>query len=147
MNVRQQIETLEPRRYEAYPDLISRDGAPYTIGVGHVSFDVVKGERWTDEQIDRQLDADLAHASDECRRQFAWFEQLDEVRQAVLIHLVFRIGLRNFLGFALTLWALSNHQYKTAANLLGHSLWAAQNPRLANALIKQLSSGEWSTTL
>lgn len=51
-NARRIKEYYEGREYKAYPDPGSKDGKPWTIGIGHTGAEVVEGLVWNDAQID-----------------------------------------------------------------------------------------------
>lgn len=52
INARRIKEYFEGREYKAYPDPGSKDGKPWTIGIGHTGLEVVTGLVWNDAQID-----------------------------------------------------------------------------------------------
>lgn len=51
-NARRIKEYYEGREYKAYPDPGSKNGKPWTIGIGHTGAEVVEGLVWNDAQID-----------------------------------------------------------------------------------------------
>lgn len=51
-NARRIKEYFEGREYKAYPDPGSKDGKPWTIGIGHTGPEVHEGLVWNDAQID-----------------------------------------------------------------------------------------------
>lgn len=52
-------EYFEGREYKAYPDPLSKDGRPWTIGIGHTGPEVVPGLIWNDAQIDEAFKNDV----------------------------------------------------------------------------------------
>lgn len=58
INARRIKEYFEGREYKAYPDPGSKDGNPWTIGIGHTGPEVVKGLIWNDSQIDSAFSSD-----------------------------------------------------------------------------------------
>lgn len=143
MNTRSQIESFEGRRNVAYPDPISKDGHPYTIGVGHCGPEVHQGLVWTDAQIDAALDADIAKARAGCEAALPWFGDLNEPRQAALIGMAFQMGVAGLLQFKMTLNSMRDSQWYTAEAHMLNSAWAKQTPERARRLARQVATGEW----
>jgi len=144
MNLRQQLIDFEGYEHDAYPDPISADGKPFTIGVGHTGPEVHDGLRWTDAQIDVALDADMAEAIEAAARTFPWFHTLNEPRQAVLVGMIFQMGLAGTLKFVNTLEDMSEGRWLDAANGIRSSKWAKQTKMRARLLAAQLESGSWA---
>ena len=144
MNLRQQLIDFEGYEHDAYPDPISADGKPFTIGVGHTGPEVHDGLRWTDAQIDAALDADMAEAIEAAARTFPWFHTLNEPRQAVLVGMIFQMGLAGTLKFVNTLEDMSEGRWLDAANGIRSSKWAKQTKMRARLLAAQLESGNWA---
>ena len=144
MNLRQQLCEFEGREHDAYPDPISADGKPWTIGVGATGAGIHEGTHWTDEQIDARLDADIAKATAQARANFPWFDTLNEPRQAVLIGMIFQMGLAGTLKFVNTLEDMSEGRWLDAANEIRSSKWAKQTKMRARLLAAQLESGSWA---
>lgn len=144
MNLRQQLIDFEGYEHDAYPDPISADGKPFTIGVGHTGPEVHDGLRWTDAQIDAALDADMAEAIEAAARTFPWFHTLNEPRQAVLVGMIFQMGLAGTLKFVNTLEDMSEGRWLDAANGIRSSKWAKQTKMRARLLAAQLESGSWA---
>ena len=143
MNLRQQLIDFEGYEHDAYPDPISADGKPFTIGVGHTGPEVHDGLRWTDAQIDSALDVDMAEPIEAAARTFPWFHTLNEPRQAVLVGMIFQMGLAGTLKFVNTLEDMSEGRWLDAANGIRSSKWAKQTKMRARLLAAQLESGEW----
>ena len=144
MNLRQQLIDFEGYEHDAYPDPISADGKPFTIGVGHTGPEVHDGLRWTDAQIDSALDVDMAEAIEAAARTFPWFHTLNEPRQAVLVGMIFQMGLAGTLKFVNTLEDMSEGRWLDAANGIRSSKWAKQTKMRARLLAAQLQSGSWA---
>lgn len=143
MNLRDMLIREEGWRHEAYPDPLSK-GPPWTIGVGHTGPEVHEHLVWSDDLISRTLDADISAASVECQHYFIpWFQHLSEPRQAVLVGMVFQLGIGRTRQFKQAIAALKVDDYSTAAAELLDSLWARQTPARAHRMAAQLLSGEW----
>lgn len=143
MDVRAQIEGFEGRRHEAYPDPLT-GGAPWTIGVGHTGPEVHEGLVWSDAEIDAAFDIDLTEAEIACRLNFPWFGLLSEPRQAVLLGMVFQMGIGGVLGFHDTLASIRDEHFAHAAECMRQSKWAHQTPKRALRLASQMETGQWA---
>jgi lysozyme len=138
-----QLESLEGRETCAYPDPITR-GKPWTIGIGHTGPEVVPGLVWTDAQIDAAFQSDVAIATAQCRASFPWFDNLNEPRQAVLIGMVFQMGLPRVLRFTDALAGMRDEHWPHAAECMWQSRWARQTPRRAVRMARQIETGVWA---
>ena len=143
MNLREQLIEFEGWEHEAYPDPISGDGRPFTIGAGHTGPEVHDGLKWTDEQISAALDADIAEATAQAKAHFPWFDGLNEPRQAVLIGMIFQLGIGGTLKFVHTLDDIRDERWPNAAEGIRNSKWAKQTKMRARLLAAQLESGAW----
>lgn len=141
--VRSMLISEEGWRNKAYPDPLT-GGAPWTIGVGHTGPEVHEGLYWSDDKISETLDADIAKATVECQNRFApWFQHLNEARQAVLIGMVFQMGIGRVLGFRQALAAMKAGDFSMAASEMLDSYWAKQTPARAHRMARQMMAGEW----
>jgi lysozyme len=119
---------------------------PYTDTVGKLT--IGAGRNLTDRGISRDeaylmLDNDIAQCKQELSG-YAWYTVLDEVRQGVLIELVFNVGLTKALGFKNMIVALSAKHYSTAATELLNSVWAKQvGANRSSNMAHRLSTGEY----
>jgi len=143
MNLRDQLEAFEGRRYEAYPDPIT-GGAPWTIGVGHTGPEVHEGLVWNDDQIDAALTMDIENATQECIANFPWFVTMNEPRQAVLVGMVFQMGLDRALKFQRALANMRDEHWANAAEEMRQSQWCRQTPKRVYRLASQMETGEWA---
>ena len=131
-------EGREPRAY--------KDSLGYwTIGVGHL---LPPGDHdglvWTDEQIDAALEADIEDARQDCKSRLPWFDDLDEVRQAVLIAMCFQLGIKRMLGFAHMLMYVKQGYWAGAAKEMENSIWAHQTPKRCIRMADQMLTGKWT---
>ena len=143
MDLKTQIEVFEGRRHAAYPDPISKGGDPWTIGIGHTGPDVHKGLWWTDQQIDAAYDRDSSLAIAQCANRFPWFAALNPPRQAVLINMVFQMGIGGVRGFPKMLAAVQAKQYSVAATQMLNSDWHRQTKARCECLANQMRTGVW----
>ena len=116
-----------------------------TVGIGRNLED--KG--LSEDEIRYLVDNDIADAIREAHK-FRWFDALDGVRQAVIVELIFNMGLPRLLGFKKFLAAMSEQRWPHAAAELGNSKWQKQvDPTLgdgkgrADTLIHMIKTGAW----
>lgn len=138
-NLRTQLIAEEGRRNSAYLDTL---GIP-TIGVGHTGPEVHLGLVWSDDLIDRTLDADIAAKAAQVEASLPWLKSLNEPRQAVLLQMAFQMGTKGLLGFPKTLAAVHDGRWQDAFDGMIASKWAQQTPNRARRLAQQMLTGEW----
>lgn len=82
-----------------------------------------------------------------CRRELEnldWFNNLDKIRQDVLIELCFNMGLTRLLGFKKMIKALKEHNYDLAAKELFDSNWRMQVGGVrATTMIYRMRNGKY----
>lgn len=139
MNLRTQLIAEEGRSATAYLDTLRIP----TIGVGHTGPEVHLGLVWSDDLIDRTLDADIAHKMAEVVAALPWLGRLNEPRQAVLLQMAFQMGTKGLLGFPNTLAAVHDGRWQDAADGMLASKWAQQTPNRVRRLAQQMLTGEW----
>ncbi len=110
-----------------------------TIGIGHNI-----EERGISPAVSALMfEEDIAESVEEARANFGWYLDLNEPRQAVIINMLFNLGLGRFRGFKKTIQFLENQLYHSAAEEMLLSLWAEQVGRRAVELSRQMRFGEW----
>ena len=72
-----------------------------------------------------------------------WVMELDGPRLAVLVNMVFNLGIKGLLGFKNTLADAQNGCWAGAAGRMSQSKWAGQVGPRARELAKQMETGEW----
>lgn len=110
----------------------------WTIGYGHL----IKGGI-TLAAAEVILDEDLAKAEREARGNFAWFEKLNGPRQAVVLDMIFNIGLTRFYGFKKMRAAIEAGDYDTAAKEMLESKYGRQVAHRARLNADIMKTGEW----
>ena len=132
MNLKETLIKHEALKLKPYKDSLGI----LTIGVGH------NLERGISEAAAMFiLDEDIADARREAQ-QFAWFYYLNDVRQNVVINMVFNIGITRFKGFKKMIAALDKGYFPLAANEMLDSKWASQVGSRATELAKIMEIGE-----
>ena len=138
MNLLQQLRIEEGSVPHAYQDHLGF----WTIGVGRL-IDQRKGGGLSPDEVDYLLTNDVARFTREVRDALPWFDELDEVRQAVLVGMAFQMGTAGLMGFKKTLAEIQAGRYAAAGGMMLQSLWAQQTPERAMRLAKQMGTGQW----
>jgi len=110
----------------------------YTIGVGHN----LESKGISEAVCDLMLEEDINEAIDDADT-FRWFEDLTDPRRAVVVDMIFNLGLTRFSGFKKTIQFLENGLYQSAAKEMLDSRWANQVGRRAIRLSEIMRTGEW----
>lgn len=135
------IECEEARRRRAYPDPLTH-GAPYTIGVGHCGPEVKTDTVWTDAQIDAALASDIANCKRRLDATEPWWGGLDDIRQDVLVQMVFQMGIGGMEGFPHALACMRAKDWQGAHDGMLNSKWAkVQTPARAKREATQMLTG------
>jgi len=134
-----ELETLiakhEGLRLKPYKDTVGK----LTIGYGRNLDDI--GISHTEAEF--LLENDIAHALSAAKT-YPWFSSLSEVRQAVIIDMIFNLGNTGFSKFKATHAAIEEGDYNLAAEHMLDSRWASQVGRRAHEDAQMMRSGEWS---
>lgn len=118
---------------------------PYTDTRGKITIGI--GRNLTDKglspaEIDYLYENDYREAEDAAKT-FPWFHSLDEVRQAVVIDLLFNLGLSKFRKFVQFISAMTARDWVWAAEELKDSAWWTQVGRRGPRLRDMLLTGQW----
>lgn len=99
---------------------------------------------WSKEQAERQLFNDISGAAAVVVQKWPWAVRLDEVRQGVLVLMVFQLGGYGVQGFKAFLAALQAGDYDTAALEMLDSRWHnEQCPARARRMAITMATGRW----
>jgi len=118
---------------------------PYKCSAGYLTIGVgrnIEERGLSDDEIDYILNNDVNIATDELVRTFDWYADLDEVRQRVVVDMVFNLGLPRFKQFQKMIQALDEGDYKEASIQMMDSRWASQVGARAERLRDMMESGE-----
>lgn len=122
----------EGLRLKPYVDTVGK----LTIGVGRNLDDVGISK---DEAL-FMLDNDIEKCEAELK-QFDWFNNLDEVRQIVLLDMAFNLGIPRLLKFKKTIQYIQDCDFENAAKEMLDSIWAKQVKGRALELSEMMRTG------
>ncbi|AMO55644.1 hypothetical protein GZ77_09070 [Endozoicomonas montiporae] len=119
---------------------------PYRCTAGKLT--IGYGRNIEDNGITRdEAEQLLANDVYDCRqvliRNLLFWDQLDRVRQTVLVDMCFNLGWPKFSQFRKMINALALRDFSLAAKEMLESRWAKQVPNRAGRLIKMMATGEW----
>lgn len=141
MNIGRLIDTLE--RHEGS---VMEDGRhmPYKDTTGHLT--IGYGRNITDRGISEgearyMLWSDIQDTINGLRKDYWWFDELDDIRQEVVINMAFNLGLAGFAKFRNTIGYISDGNYRQAASNMLQSRWASQVGYRATELSRMMETG------
>jgi lysozyme len=115
----------------------------YTCSAGYVTLGVgrnVEELGITEEEARYLLDNDILRVGKELDNAIPWWRDLSEVRQRVVVDMVFNLGISRFLNFKNAINAMQEQDWEEAAAQMLDSRWADQvgqrSHRLAKAMIE-----------
>lgn len=108
-----------------------------TLGVGRNIEDIGISE----EEALFMLESDIVRCSGLAFKSFPWFILLDEVRQIVIVSMIFNLGFSKFLEFKNFIKFMADRNYGKAANEMMSSLWASQVGKRAVELSAIMKTG------
>ena len=101
------------------------------------------GVTWTKTRAEAELAKEINTAAGVVAMKWPWAINLNEVRQSVLILMVFQLGGHGVEGFKSFLTALKAGDYERAADEMLDSKWARQCHNRANRMAKTMRTGKW----
>lgn len=158
MTLKELLINHEGVRLKPYKDTVGK----WTIGVGRnisdVAFsddekiylgipprDIFKGITIVEAMY--LLDNDIKKAIKDEQEHFDWVGSLDNVRQAVVIDMIFNLGITKFSKFTNTISYIKEGDYEKAADNMLLSLWAKQVGRRAKELSEMMRTGHAPNTI
>lgn len=132
-----QLKKHEGLKFSAYEDT---EGY-ITIGYGRM-IDERIGGRISEKEAEFLLMNDIQKTMEEAKK-MAFYEKLDPVRKAVVVNMLFNMGLPRFNTFVKFQQALGTGDFQRAADEMLNSKWAKQVKGRAVELSKQMQKGEW----
>lgn len=135
VKLRQQLTNHEGLRLKPYKCTAGK----WTIGVGRNLEDV----GITEAEAMFLLDNDIRKAHDDARALIDGFDELDDVRQCVVIDMAFNLGRSRLSKFKKMLAAVRAGNYNTAADEMVNTLWYSQIGNRAARLEHMMRTGEY----
>lgn len=142
MNMARVIEIL--KRHEGF---VKREGRhfPYKDTVGKLTTGYgrnITDKGFSEDEVQLMLYNDIQEVIDGLRKDYWWFDELDDVRQEVVINMAFNLGLAGFGKFRNTIGYISDGAYSQAASNMLASKWAGQVGYRARELSDMMRTGE-----
>lgn len=132
--LKRQLTEHEDRKNFAYKDSVGK----WTIGIGHNLEDTPISDR----AVDTIFEDDLTYHITALQRALPWIDQLDEVRQHVLVDMAFNLGVVGLLKFKKMLAACKEGHYSDAVTEMKDSVWWYQVGNRAKVLAYMMETGK-----
>lgn len=126
------LSRTEGRRNKPYVDTVGK----ITIGIGHNLTDL----GISDDILNALFKEDISRAASGAA-ELAIYNNLDPVRQTVLIDMVFNMGLGDIQHFVNMLYWIKQSNFDMAATQMLSSQWARQVGSRANELAEIMRTG------
>jgi lysozyme len=110
-----------------------------TIGVGRN----LKDKGLSEDEIDYLLQNDISEFRSGVQETWSWWDDLDDVRQRVVVDMAFNMGLGGLSKFKKTLGHIEAGEYEEASSEMLNSRWAEQVGRRANTLSEMMRTGDF----
>jgi len=110
-----------------------------TIGIGRNLSDV----GITEDEAFYLLENDIKKAEKEAKEIFPEFDQLNDIRQEIIINMLFNLGKPRFLTFKKFIQAVKEKDFKKAAQEMLNSKWAKQVKNRAKELAYAMENGKY----
>jgi lysozyme len=110
-----------------------------TIGVGRN----IEDNGITVDEAMMMLDNDIETCVSELNKRLPGWTEHNEVRQNVLIEMVFNLGAPRLMGFRKMIAALERKDYEQAAKEMLDSRWAVQVGNRARTMAQMMRTGKW----
>lgn len=123
----------EGLRLKPYKDTLGKT----TIGIGRNLDDVGISEEEALDLCDNDIAVATREALDSLHN---WFALCGYVRQAVIVSMIFNMGIQRFLGFKKMIAACESGDWDMAAHEMVNSEWANQVGERATELANMLST-------
>ena len=115
----------------------------WTIGIGR-NVEVNGGLGLSEEEVNFLLESDIARVIKELSTEYAWFNDLDDVRKDAMIDISFNLGATKLRKFVLALDAMERADYKTASEEFLNSDWSRTVKGRSVELTAMIETGEYS---
>lgn len=133
------IESFEGRVPWVYKDSRGK----WTIGIGVLVDPSVPGAGLRNEEMEFIAANRIRLAKLELEDNLPWYQKLGEVRQMVLVSMVYQMGMVGVLKFKKALAAMNKEDFDTAALEMLNSDWALQTPHRARDMAWMMIEGQF----
>lgn len=128
------------KQHEGFVDVAYKCPAGYlTIGYGR-NIDSKGGKGLTLTEAEMLLENDI-NENFAAASSYDWFYSLNAVRRAVVVEMIFNLGLFGFSKFKKTIAAIEAEDYDAAASEMLQSKWATQVGKRAKRLSERMRAG------
>lgn len=134
--LKKQLETDELRSKKIYTDTVGKISG----GIGRNLTD----RGFSDDEIDLMYANDIKLAEKDARSLVPGFDQLNDVRQEVVMNLSFNLGYSRLAGFRKFLAAINSSDFSEAADELKDSKWYGQVRGRGVRLVAAMHAGVWA---
>lgn len=131
--IRHEGKVFAGNRHRMHTDSVGK----ITIGFGRNLSD--RGLSETEAQF--LLLNDIQEVIDQLRHDYQWFDELNDVRQEVIINMAFNMGISGFGKFKKTIRLIELGTFDTAAREMLASKWARQVGSRADELSRHMANG------
>jgi lysozyme len=113
-----------------------------TIGVGRL-IDENRGGKLSADEIEYLLDNDIDKIINRATREYDWYHDLSEIRQEVILNMIFNLGIIGLSRFKNMIKALERHDWEDAAKEMLDSKWSGQVGQRALRLSEAMRTDAW----
>jgi len=117
---------------------------PYKCSAGFLTLGVgrnIEERGITMDESDYLLANDITICEEEATRVFKWYDTLSDVRQRVILNMIFNLGLTKLLNFKKFLAAMEAEDWEEAGKQMLDSRWAKQVGNRADRLEQMIVNG------
>jgi len=117
---------------------------PYKCSAGFLTLGVgrnIEERGITMDESDYLLANDITICEEEATRVFKWYNTLSDVRQRVILNMIFNLGLTKLLNFKKFLAAMEAEDWEEAGKQMLDSRWAKQVGNRADRLEQMIVNG------
>ena len=117
---------------------------PYKCSAGFLTLGVgrnIEERGITMDESDYLLANDITICEEEAARVFKWYDTLSDVRQRVILNMIFNLGLTKLLNFKKFLAAMEAEDWEEAGKQMLDSRWAKQVGNRADRLEQMIVNG------
>lgn len=134
-DIREQL--IRDEGYRKFPYVDTK--AKITIGIGYNLSD----NGISDAVIDAMYRERMTIAQNAVQTRLPWFQNLDQIRQAVILNMCFNMGFTKLEEFQKFLMAMAQSDWQAAVPEMENSVWAEEVGDRAKRLAEQLITGKW----